>query len=62
MMETAQDIHGMLKGPGIHKERWWWNEGIADAVGEKHKVHNLSTIAEQVAMFRGVARNFIWGV
>ena len=25
MMETAQDICGMTKGPCRHKETWWWN-------------------------------------
>ena len=24
MMETAQDICGMTKGPRRHKETWWW--------------------------------------
>ena len=35
MMETAQDIYGMTKGPCRHKEKWWWNEDIAEAVREK---------------------------
>jgi len=35
MMETAQDICGMTKGPCIHKETWWWNEDVAEAVKEK---------------------------
>ena len=26
MMETAQAICGMTKGPPRHKETWWWNE------------------------------------
>jgi len=29
MMETAQDICGMTKGPRRHKETWWWNEEVA---------------------------------
>ena len=32
MMETAQDICGMTKGPRRHKETRWWNEEVADAV------------------------------
>ena len=32
MMETAQDICGMTKGPPRHKETWWWNEEVAEAV------------------------------
>jgi len=35
MMETAQDIHGMSKGPRRHKETWWWNEEVAEAVRER---------------------------
>jgi len=35
MKETAQNICGMSKGPCIHKETWWWNEEVAEAVREK---------------------------
>ena len=35
MMETAQDICGMTKGPRRHKETWWWNEEVAEAVSDK---------------------------
>jgi len=35
MMESAQDICGMTKGPCRHKGTWWWNEQVAEAVGEK---------------------------
>ena len=35
MMETAQDICGMTKGPRRHKETWWWNEEVAEAVRDK---------------------------
>ena len=35
MMESAQDICGMTKGPRRHKETWWWNEEVAEAVREK---------------------------
>jgi len=35
MMETAQHICGMPKGPCRHKETWWWNEEVAEAVTEK---------------------------
>jgi len=34
MMEIAQDICGMTKGPCRHKETWWWNEDVAEAVRE----------------------------
>jgi len=35
MMETSQHICGMSKGPCRHKETWWWNEEVAEAVREK---------------------------
>ena len=35
MMETAQHICGMSKGPCRHKETWWQNEEVAEAVREK---------------------------
>ena len=37
MMETAQDICGMTEGPCRHKETWWWNEEVAEAVRYKKK-------------------------
>ena len=36
-METAQVTCGLSKGPCSHKERWWWNEEVAEAVREKKK-------------------------
>jgi len=39
MMESAQDICGMTKGPCRHKETWCWNEEIAEAVREKKPKH-----------------------
>ena len=35
MTETAQDICEMTKGPRRHKETWWWNEEVAEAVRHK---------------------------
>jgi len=35
MMETAQDICGMTKGPSRHNETRWWNEEVAEAVREQ---------------------------
>ena len=38
-METAQyrssGMTGMTKGPCRHKEKWWWNEEVSEAVREK---------------------------
>jgi len=35
MIETAQVTCGLSKGDCRHKERWWWNEEVAEAVREK---------------------------
>ena len=35
MTETAQHICAMSKGPYRHKDIWWWNEEVAEAVREK---------------------------
>jgi len=35
MMETAKDICKMSKGSRRHKETWWWNEEVDEAVREK---------------------------
>jgi len=37
MMDTAQVTCGLSKGPCRHKETWWWNEEVAEAVREKRK-------------------------
>ena len=34
-MEAAQDLCGMTKGPPRHKETWWRNEEVAEAVRNK---------------------------
>ena len=34
-METAQNICGITKERCRHKETWWWNEEVAEAVREK---------------------------
>ena len=41
-METAQVTCGWSKGPYTHKEMWWWNEEVADAVREKKKKYGNS--------------------
>ena len=35
MMESAQGICGMIKGPHRHKETSWWNKDVPEAVREK---------------------------
>jgi len=37
MVETAQITCGLSKGPCSHKETWWWNDEVAEAVREKKK-------------------------
>jgi len=37
MIDTAQVTCGLSKGPFTHKETWWWNEEVAEAVKEKKK-------------------------
>jgi len=37
MMDTAQVTCGLSKGPCRHKETWWWNKEVAEAVREKNK-------------------------
>ena len=32
VMETAQDMYGVTEGPPGHRETWWWNEEVAEAV------------------------------
>ena len=38
-------ICGMTKGPRRHKETWWWNEEVAEAVSDK-KIKNGGDIFE----------------
>ena len=45
MMETAQDICGMTKDPPRHKETWWWNEEVAEAVRNK-KIYMFTYIVD----------------
>jgi len=42
-METAQHICGMSKSPCRHKETWWWNEEVAEAVREKKIKYRIWT-------------------
>jgi len=35
----------MTKGPRRHKETWWWNEEVAEAVSDK-KIKNGGDIFE----------------
>ena len=34
-MATAQVTCRLSRGPCSHKETWWWNEEVAEAVREK---------------------------
>jgi len=46
MMETAQVACGLSKGPCRHKETWWWNEEVAEAVREKKKKLRVMCVYE----------------
>jgi len=35
MMETVHITSGLSKDPCRHKEIWWWNGEVAEAVSEK---------------------------
>jgi len=37
MTETTQVTCGFLKGPCRHRETWWWNEEVSEAVREEKK-------------------------
>src|SRR4029077_16634984 len=38
MTEAANNVCGKTKGkPSRHKETWWWNEGVSEAVDVKRK-------------------------
>jgi len=37
MIDTAYVTCGLSKGPCRHKEAWWWNEEVAEAVRENKK-------------------------
>jgi len=52
MMDTAQVTCGLSKGPCRHKETWWWNEEVAEAVRERRKVWKL----ENRKLDRGTGR------
>ena len=36
-MEASTETRGWTKGPARHKETWWWNKTVADAVEEKRR-------------------------
>jgi len=42
MMETAQVTCGLSTGPCWHKETWWSNEKVAEAVREKKKKYGIA--------------------
>jgi len=52
MMDTAQVTCRLSKGPCMHKETWWWNEEVAEAVREKKKKYR-----NWKPVFR---RHYIW--
>jgi len=51
MIETAQVTCGPSKGLCTHKETWWWNEEVAEAVRKKKK---SMEIGKKTKLNRGV--------
>jgi hypothetical protein len=39
MLEEAEKVCGMTKGPRRHEETWWWNDEIGEAVDEKRRLY-----------------------
>ena len=35
LTDVAEEVLGKTRGPPKHKETWWWNKDVADAVEEK---------------------------
>ena len=68
MMETAQVICGMSKGPCRHKETWWWNEKVAEAVRNKKikygkwKKENMKEVRKEYKKSRQNAKRVISSV
>ena len=56
-METAQDICGMTKGPPRHKETWWWNEEVAEAVRNKERPADCIRMDEVRAALKKMKRH-----
>jgi len=52
MMETAQHICGMSKGPCRHRATWWWNQEVAEAVREK-KITLVQKMGEKIRRKQG---------
>jgi len=68
MMETAQVICGLSKGPCRHKETWWWNEKVAEAVRNKKikygkwKKENMKEVRKEYKKSRQNAKRVISSV
>jgi len=70
MMATVEATCGLSKGPCRHKEKWWWNEEVVEAVREKAaretknmygnwKKEKLTVAWEEYKMSKQNAKNII---
>ena len=41
LLESAETVCGRTKGPQRHRETWWWNSDVAEAVGQKRKLFRV---------------------
>jgi hypothetical protein len=41
LLEVANDVCGRTRGPPRHRESWWWDEVVADAVKEKGRLYRI---------------------
>jgi hypothetical protein len=41
LLEVAEDVCGRSKGRPRHRETWWWNDDVAEAVDQKRKLFRV---------------------
>ena len=65
-LETSNEICGWTKGHPRHKETWWWNDAVANAVEEKRRRFrtwrstNLKSDEELYRIAKRNARHTVW--
>ena len=55
MMDTEQVTCGLSKGTCRHKETWWWNKEVAEAVKEKKKKYANWRKEQEAPLKQGLA-------
>src|SRR5271170_8061862 len=41
LLEVADDVCGRTKGQSRHRETWWWNDEVANAVEVKRNLYRV---------------------